>query len=156
VGTNKNARELLKMKKIFALGMVVMVCLVLLVGCDDNGSELTPAINGETNSAIGIPPFSIFIEGELYTFFHFVEGIDNRRDTADYEFIGSVIAETSESESLIPSENFHAFGFAVGSRIYRIDGELLYVEFDNQIGFSRAGYAVGFNDEDRAWNYGQE
>jgi hypothetical protein len=48
--------------------------------------------------------------------------------------------------------DFHAFGFAVGARIYRIDGESLYVEFDNQIGFSRAGYAVGFSDEGRAWS----
>lgn len=96
------------------------------------------------------PPPLILVEGEIYYFF----GNDRVKDidTGELKYLGSVEANTKRrflSLDLTPKENFHSSSFPIGTQIYRIDEESIYIEYGNYS-------AVGFNDWHKATSFIRE
>ena len=90
---------------------------------------------------IDTPPPLVFAEDELYVFFDSEKG--SRYDTDDLEYLGSVIAVTNKEirgNKLVPSEEFVSSSFPIGTKIYRIDEETLYLEHYVKLSGSGTGF----------------
>lgn len=146
-------------KRLFVLALSIL----LLSACSSekpfNKDELSPLLPPDDptpsivadNVVEGEPPPSIFVDGELYIFFDTAKG--SRHNIDELEYLGGVVAVTSyeTDDSLIPKENFYSSSFPVGTEIYRIDEESLYIEYtlyDGVTGKSMGLYsAFGYIDE---------
>ncbi len=87
------------------------------------------------------PPPLIFVEGELYVFFDSEKG--SRYDTDDLEYLGSVAAVTSKEirgSKLVPNDEFVSSSFPIGTKLYRIDEDALYLEHDVALSGSGTGF----------------
>lgn len=93
-----------------------------------SNSDPSPSVSAE-DILEDDPPPSIFVDGELYIFFDTEKG--SRMNVDELEYLGSVIAVTDKEKdgSLIPKEDFYSSSFPVGTEIYRIDEESLYIEY---------------------------
>lgn len=88
------------------------------------------------------PPPSVFVEGELYVFFDSEKG--SRYDPDSLEYLGSVVAITNKEirgNKLVPSDELVSSSFPVGTKIYRIDEDALYLE--NYVVLSGSGTGYG-------------
>lgn len=88
------------------------------------------------------PPPSVFVEGELYVFFDSEKG--SRYDPDSLEYLESVVAITNKEirgNKLVPSDELVSSSFPVGTKIYRIDEDTLYLE--NYVVLSGSGTGYG-------------
>ena len=145
-------------KKLFILALSILLLSACSSEIPFENDELSPSLPTDdpapsifVNGVVeGEPSPSIFVDGELYIFFDTAKG--SRHNIDELEYLGSVIAVTSyeTDDSLILKEDFYSSSFPVGTELYRIDEDSLYIEYTlyDISGKSMGLYSgFGFKDE---------
>lgn len=120
----------------FTMKRIIIITLVavLLASCTVN-SPLAGENEPSPLPSPGRVVPAIFVEGELFVFFRSNYGSTREKaaqlNADELEYIGDVVGISYDEEGnyiSFPTEEFYSSGFAVGTKIYRINEDLIYIE----------------------------
>ncbi|MCL2078542.1 MAG: hypothetical protein FWH17_01720 [Oscillospiraceae bacterium] len=94
-----------------------------------------------------VPPLCVFLDGKLFLTYQNEDDRD-KQDTSKLEYIGDIVFNTANlpitrGRKLTPEKEFEAYGLPEGTKIYRIDEENIYLEYEAQELPESNIYAIG-------------